>query len=217
MAIDGVALGAVAVGSVFAYAGVKGISIPEAIQAVVQGKSPVTLPNRYPISHEVATGLVGAAGAIAGASGNAIVDMARQIQATGAGQAGYCWGGGHTSNPCGAKCYDCSGYVSCVLNRLGVLKGSMTTNGFLAWSGASTVAFANRQAGDIAVNTKHMGIVLDSSTMIAARCTACGRPGVQTQTLTSAYKIRRVKGSGSTGQTEQQARTPSGRATTAGL
>jgi cell wall-associated NlpC family hydrolase len=143
------------------------------------------------------------------------VDMARQIQATGAGQAGYCWGGGHSSTPCNAKCFDCSGFVSCVLNRLGMLKGSMTTNGFLAWSGATTVPFSARQPGDIAVNTKHMGILVDSGTMLAARCTACGRPGVQTQKLTSAYRIRRVQKAA--GGTEQQAQTPSGRSTTAGL
>lgn len=216
MAVDGVALGAVAVGSVFVYAGVKGYSIPEAVQAVVQGRSPATLTNRYPISHEVAGGLVDAAGAIAGASGS-VLEVARQVQATGAGQAGYCWGGGHSGNPCSARCFDCSGYVSCVLNRLGVLKGSMTTNGFLAWSGATTVPYADRQPGDIAVNTKHMGIVVDASTLLAARCTACGRPGVQTQKLTSAYRIRRVKGSGTATETEQHARTPAGHSTTAGL
>ena len=50
MAISGVALGAVATGSVFVYAGLKGYSIPEAIQAVVQGKSPQGLTQRFPIT-----------------------------------------------------------------------------------------------------------------------------------------------------------------------
>jgi hypothetical protein len=44
LSIDGVGLGAVAAGSVFLYAGVKGYSIPQAVQFIVQGKSPATLP-----------------------------------------------------------------------------------------------------------------------------------------------------------------------------
>jgi len=42
--MDGVGLGALAIGSVFTYAGVKGFSIPQAFQYVVQGKSPAGLP-----------------------------------------------------------------------------------------------------------------------------------------------------------------------------
>lgn len=42
--IDGVGVAAVAVGGLSVYAGVKGYSIPQAIQYIVQGKSPTTLP-----------------------------------------------------------------------------------------------------------------------------------------------------------------------------
>jgi hypothetical protein len=42
--MDFVGIGAVAAGSVFTYAGVKGYSVPQAIQYIVQGKSPTTLP-----------------------------------------------------------------------------------------------------------------------------------------------------------------------------
>src|SRR5258708_2451354 len=40
--IEGVALGSLAAGSVLLYAGIRGLSIPGAVQAIVQGKSPGT-------------------------------------------------------------------------------------------------------------------------------------------------------------------------------
>jgi hypothetical protein len=44
MALDGAGLGAVAAGSVFVYAGIKGISVPAALTSIVRGESPATLP-----------------------------------------------------------------------------------------------------------------------------------------------------------------------------
>lgn len=49
--ISGIALGSVAVGSIFVYAGITGRSVLQSIQAVIQGKSPQTTPaNAVPIS-----------------------------------------------------------------------------------------------------------------------------------------------------------------------
>lgn len=48
--IDGLALGTIAAGSLFTYAGIKGYSIPHAIQALVQGQPPSTGGPANPIT-----------------------------------------------------------------------------------------------------------------------------------------------------------------------
>jgi cell wall-associated NlpC family hydrolase len=169
MPISGVALGAVSVGSVFLYAGLKGVSVPEAVQAIVQGKSPATLTNRYPVTTPAGSD---AAPATGGAS--KIV----QIAATMKGQC-YGFGAGH-GNPCGSKCTDCSSYVSCVLSKATGRRIDMATGG-LARIGTA-VPYAQRQAGDIIVwnggtGGGHCGIIIDSARMWHNPCTGCG--GVQ--------------------------------------
>lgn len=47
--LNGIAVGAVGVGSLFVYAGIKGYSIPHAIQALVTGKPPSTGGQANPI------------------------------------------------------------------------------------------------------------------------------------------------------------------------
>ena len=74
--IDGVALGSVAVGSVLLYASIKGLSIPGAVQAIVQGRSPATAASAAQITGTPVTqtgggpasgsGIVGAAPAPTG-------------------------------------------------------------------------------------------------------------------------------------------------------
>lgn len=92
----------------------------------------------------------------------------------------YIFGGGH-GKVCGSKLgMDCSGYVSCVLNKAGLMKGTLTTDGFAKWG--SNVGFQNRMPGDIVVWVGgpaggHMGIIADDDTMWHSPCTGCG--GVQ--------------------------------------
>jgi hypothetical protein len=43
--IDGVALGAVGAGALFIYAGLRGVSVLKALQAIVRGQSPSTAPS----------------------------------------------------------------------------------------------------------------------------------------------------------------------------
>lgn len=64
--IDGVSLGLVFAGSVFGYAGLKGISVPHALQAIVQGKSPATVQPTQQIAGSPAGSTGGGAGGSAG-------------------------------------------------------------------------------------------------------------------------------------------------------
>ena len=84
------ALGAVAAGSVFTYAGLKGLSIPEAVQSIVQGKSPATLAQRAPIDAPVSLPPATGSTAVGGgsASGQAIANDSLRYRGT-----GYHWGG----------------------------------------------------------------------------------------------------------------------------
>lgn len=64
--VNGIALASVGAGSVFVYAGIKGYSIPQTIQAIVQGKTPAGQSQATPITATAATGGTGGGGAAAG-------------------------------------------------------------------------------------------------------------------------------------------------------
>ena len=69
--MDRVGLGATAIGSVFVYAGIKGFSVPQAIQYIVQGRSPVTLPQTAGITSPTAGSSAAAAAAPVTGGGSA--------------------------------------------------------------------------------------------------------------------------------------------------
>jgi hypothetical protein len=79
-----------------------------------------------------------------------------------------------------------------VLNRLGLMKGSKTTTGFMSWSGLTRVAWEQRGPGDLILSTTHVGIAIDGSTMWNAACTACGpvKRSRYSRGSYSAYRIR---------------------------
>ncbi|MGH3121724.1 MAG: hypothetical protein ACRDPY_33630 [Streptosporangiaceae bacterium] len=52
--LDGLALGAIAAGSLFTYAGIKGYSVPHAIQALVKGQKPSAGGQANPITSTTA-------------------------------------------------------------------------------------------------------------------------------------------------------------------
>lgn len=91
--LDGLALGAIAAGGLFTYAGVKGYSVPHALQALVQGKKPGTGGQANPITGSSAGSSSGTGGTInATAPGSG---SARANQALGRLMAGgYGWAAG---------------------------------------------------------------------------------------------------------------------------
>lgn len=66
MAVDSVGLAALAAGSVFTYAGIKGVSVPQALQYLVQGKSPATLPQTSAIGTPTSSSSSGGAQPVSG-------------------------------------------------------------------------------------------------------------------------------------------------------
>lgn len=68
---DGLALGMIFAGTLFAYAGVKGKSVPAVLSAVVQGKSPATVSQANPITSTAATFATGSGSGGSGPPGTA--------------------------------------------------------------------------------------------------------------------------------------------------
>lgn len=180
MPISGKAVAVGAAGLIYLWAAIKGASIQGTLRQLISGDQP-TGSNIHPIDTTVIdtgssglTGNTGTTGVTATGSAANILSIAASMKGT-----PYCFGGGHGSNPC-AACMDCSGYVSCVLNKAGVMKGSMAT-GALSGIGKG-VPYDQRQPGDIIVwnggtGGGHTGIIIDGSSMWNNPCTGCG--GVQ--------------------------------------
>lgn len=167
--ISGVAVAAVGLAGVLIWSGInnqdlltsfRSLAMGKPIPAGEQKKSEFKVPNR--IGDAIPRG------------SSAVVDIA----ATYKGHP-YIFGGGH-GTVCPKGGMDCSGFVSCVLNRAGLMKGTLTTDGFKSWG--DPVLFEDRLPGDLVVwirgpGNGHMGIVVDDETMWHTPCTGCG--GVQ--------------------------------------
>lgn len=182
--ISGVALGSVFAGSIFLYAGIKGVSIPAAVQNIVQGKSPAGAAKAAQITGTRASALAGTAGTTgivtAGGSGPAIASDALKYEG-----AGYVWDGSPAQ---GAGHWDCSSFANWVIGHdsglaipgvTGSYDGTShgpNTISWLAWSGCTTIGHdgAAAQAGDLAVWQTHMGICLGPDQMISAQNPASG-------------------------------------------
>jgi cell wall-associated NlpC family hydrolase len=197
--ISGTGVAATAIGGLLLWSALKGAKPSEALRSLLTGKEP-TGANAYPIEQKTFAAQQAEATGSSTPLGGATASAAKiiGIAASYNGQK-YVWGGGHTNNPCAASGTDCSGYVSCVLNKAGIMKGSMTTGGFAKF-GAS-VPYAQRLPGDLIVwnggtGGGHMGIIVDAKYMWHNPCTLCG--GVQlgkypygTRTASTAI-VRRV-------------------------
>lgn len=169
--VSGPGLAIAAAGAVLVWSGIQNRGLVESLRALAMGQ-PITP------GPQTATQLTGGVGVAAGAVGSA---RAGAILAAAAALKGrpYLFGGGHRKL-C-ASALDCSGYVSCVLSKVGALKGgALTTEGLARWGAA--VPFASRAPGDVLVwrggpGGGHTGIVINATTMWHTPCTGCG--GVQ--------------------------------------
>ncbi|MBG0819140.1 NlpC/P60 family protein [Planomonospora sp. ID82291] len=176
--ISGPGLAIAAAGGVLIWSGIQNRTLVESLRSLALGQPVKAGPqNVAQVGASIAGGAAAGAGAaVAGsARGGSIVALAATYKGT-----PYVFGGGHGSKPC-ARAMDCSGYVSCVLSRLGLLRGGpLTTEGLARWGVG--VPFAQRAPGDVLVwrggpGGGHTGIVINGTTMWHNPCTGCG--GVQ--------------------------------------
>lgn len=172
--IDGVALGTLAVGVLFVYAGLTGKSVLASIQSMVSGKSPSLLANLNPINgtgNPNATGV--AVGTVSGfGNGPALANDALKYKGH-----QYVYGGAPGKSGNGP--WDCSSFMNWVLgvDFKMTLPGGVTydgtshgptTGGYMSWSGAHTIPRSQLQAGDLCVWSTHMGMAINNSQMISA-------------------------------------------------
>jgi len=167
---SGIAVGSIAAGGIFVYAGIKGYSIPNTIKVLISGKNPAVQAQT--------TGLTGTSsigdtsGATGSASGSAIASDALKY----VGQR-YIYGGPSTPGK-----WDCSSFVSYVLGHdlgLAIPGGnwaSVTANGTqhgpdssAYMSFGTSVPLSSAQPGDIVATADHMGIVIGNGQMVSAQ------------------------------------------------
>lgn len=175
LGVPGTAVAVAAAGAVLIYSGVQNRRLVEALRELAMGR-PVTAGAQKTTAVATAGSALGAA-----AMTGAVLTVAASYKGT-----PYLFGGGHGSTPC-ANSMDCSGYVSCVLAKAGLLRtGPMTTDGLAGWG--HSVPFGQRAPGDVLVwvggpGGGHCGIVIDADHMWHNPCTGCG--GVQVGTYGS--------------------------------
>lgn len=176
--LSAIALGAAGAGALLVWSGLRGASVLESAQAVLQGKQPsgeavhgVETPQERP---PAGVADIGEAAGFAPSSFNQIVQIAASMK----GQC-YGFGAGH-GNVCNSKCSDCSSYASCVASKATGRHIDLTTGGWARYG--KGVPYAQRQAGDFIVwnggtGGGHMGIIIDAAHMWNNPCRICG--GVQ--------------------------------------
>lgn len=195
--ISGTAVAALGIGAIFVWSGINNQDVLTSLRALARGKP---IPSGTQKANRVAGGQPRNPGAPIDKDAGSVGGN-QQIVAIAASYEGhpYIFGGGH-GTVCPDGPMDCSGFASCVLNKAGVMKGTLTTTGFAKWG--QHVEFADRRPGDIVVwlggpGNGHMGIVADGKYMWHNDCTGCG--GVKRSTYGSSRTgrptiVRRARG-----------------------
>ncbi len=167
--ISGTAVAVLATGAVLIWSGINNQDVLTSLRSLAMGNP---IPAGGQVSHKGARPRGGTATDPIPQGGNQnIVSIAASYKGH-----PYVFGGGH-GTVCPSGGMDCSGFVSCVMNKAGVMRGTLTTGGFAKWGTA--VDFDNRLPGDIVVwvggpGSGHMGIVIDDKNMWHNPCTGCG-------------------------------------------
>jgi cell wall-associated NlpC family hydrolase len=181
--ISGIALGSIAAGTVFVFAGIKGYSVAQTLQVIISGKDPRQQAQANPIGGTplTAPGIPGGIGSLGNGSGAAIAQDALRYKG-----AGYVWAGKPAQ---GIGIWDCSSFSNWVIGHdnglaipgWGAGKYDGSTHGpptmiWLAWAGCTTVGHDGNQAqaGDLAIWQTHMGICVGPNQMISAQSSATG-------------------------------------------
>lgn len=169
--ISGTAVTIAAVGGLLIWSGINNTKLAESLLQILSGIGPTKGEQKAsaPPVANTGGGYIPSTGS--GGGNQSIVTIAASYKGH-----PYVFGGGH-GTVCPKGGMDCSGYVSCVLNKAGLMKGTLTTEGFANWG--TKVDFADRQPGDIVVwrggaGNGHMGIIIDGKTMWHNPCTGCG-------------------------------------------
>lgn len=200
--VSGLALGAIAVGSLFVYAGIKGFSVLKAAQNIVQGTSGSV--GQTPAGDNLTGSYGGSSTSPSTTTDSAIANDALKYEGS-----PYTWGGspGVNIGPTGIGNHDCSSFATWVLaHDLNLAAPGITPpwNGdshgpvvaeYVLWSGASGVSKENVQAGDLILfpPDTHMGIATSNTEFISAEDPASGTSVAPISAGPGPWIARRVK------------------------
>ena len=171
--VSGTAITITVVGALLVWSGINNTEIAKTFVEILSGFGPTKGEQKAaPPPSNTGGGYVPSTGS--GGGNQSVVTIAASYKGH-----PYVFGGGH-GKVCPSGPMDCSGFASCVLNKAGLMTGTLTTDGFARWGVG--VNFADRKPGDIVVwrggsGGGHMGIIIDDKTMWHNPCTGCG--GVQ--------------------------------------
>jgi NlpC/P60 family len=201
MAVNELAVAAGVGAAILVYVGTTGKSFKDAIDDIIQGKSPVNAAKVNQIEAGSYSGTSTTPGYGGPLSGTNIARDALSYQGH-----PYAYGGAPGTN--GQSPWDCSAFVNWVLghdfgltlpgpvsNYTGATHGP-TTLAYLVWSGAKTIPYSQAQAGDLAVWQTHMGIFVNSVEMISAENAQVGTivSPVQGNVSGEVLVVRRLQG-----------------------
>jgi cell wall-associated NlpC family hydrolase len=177
MPINGPALGALGIGSLFLYSAIKGKSILASAQAIITGQSPQTVKQTNPIAQNTPTAPVSVNNPIGtgpGQTNSGIANAALKYN----GHA-YLFGG--APGPNGQNPWDCSSDVNWVVGHdlkqsipgfpNGSYNGSVhgpATLSWISWGAFVSHNAKDAEAGNICVWETHMGIAIGGGKMISA-------------------------------------------------
>lgn len=179
MAVNGSALAAIGIGSIFVWSGIKGWSVMGTVADLVTGKEP-TQTNANPlIDPNYVAPIPGDSGNLnpnvnPGVFQGGIAGIATQYQ-------GHPYAFGGAPGKDGQRPWDCSSFVNFVIGlRLGGsipgysagqydgISHGPPTGLWAVWPGLTRINAGDVQAGDIIVWATHMGIAISNTQMISA-------------------------------------------------
>jgi len=167
--LNGRALSAIAIGSVFVWSGIKGWSVLGTVRDIIGG----TKPNQEEIN-AITSGRRSGGGSFGAAPASGLAGIALQYL-------GHAYRFGGAPGKDGSKPWDCSSMVNWLVSTKlgkaipgygpGVYDGSShgpPTGSWGVWPGMTHVKRGDVQSGDIIVWVGHMGIATDNGNMVSA-------------------------------------------------
>lgn len=184
MAIDGKALAAVGIGSLFVWSGIKGWSVVATIGELATGVKPSGTEVNA-LSSLSTSSLQAQAGGSAAAGGPPVIGQGTQPPLGLAGIAvqyqGHAYRLGGAPGFDGSNPWDCSSFMNWIIAvkggraipgyAPGKYKGTThgpPTGSWAIWNGMTTISRAEVQAGDIILWLGHMGMAISNTQLISA-------------------------------------------------
>lgn len=167
--LDGKALTAIGIGSIFIWSGIKGWSILGTVGDLIKGNQPKSQPVNALVDPNAATDIPGQ------------ITGSNDLAAVAIQYVGHAYEFGGAPGKDGSKPWDCSSFVNWIVSvKMGLAipgygpgkyDGSShgpPTGGWGVWNGIRHISRGEVQSGDLIVWVGHMGIAINNQQMVSA-------------------------------------------------